>query len=88
MSVTWNSSCQVTRTNPGHIVYLADTQQSQSGTYSVQSDGTGTITITGSSGVEDFQLAATDSTGVSNTLYLRSPTTTGKISNAGTATRQ
>lgn len=88
MSVTWNSSCQVTSVNGGHIVYLSATQKSQTGTYSVQSNGSGTITLTGSSNVENFQLAATDSTGISNTALLYNPAVNGNISNAGIAVHQ
>ena len=87
MSVTWNSSCQVTNVSTGHIVYKSATTNSSTGTYAVQSDGSGTITVAGSV-VQNFQLTATDSTGISNTVLLYSPVVNGTISNAGIAVHQ
>jgi hypothetical protein len=50
MSVTWSSSCQVTGVNNGHIVYQAVATQAGTGTYSVKSNGTGTLTVSGGKG--------------------------------------
>jgi hypothetical protein len=46
-SVTWDSSCQVVSHNNGHVVYLAATTKTQTGTYSIQSNGTGTMSVIG-----------------------------------------
>lgn len=82
LSVTWNSSCQVVSVNSGHVVYLAPASQTVTGTYSVQSNGTGSANFGGPKGSVTFQLAATDSAGLSSTaLFI---TTQANGSNIGT----
>lgn len=88
LNVQWNSSCNVTRVNNGYIVYAAPTQESDTGTYTVQSDGVGSLTVPGQSTPVNFQLAATDNTGTSNTVLLYNPTANQHISGAGIAVHQ
>lgn len=89
MSVKWNSSCQVTSVNYGHIVYLAASTQTGNGTYSVQSNGSGTLAVTGqkNSGTT-FQLAATDNAGISHTALLTGTQTNGLSIATGIAVRE
>jgi hypothetical protein len=87
MSVTWNSSCQVVSVNDGHVVYEPATTKTQTGTYSIQSNGTGTMSETGSSQSQTLLLAAT-SGGLSSTVLLTNPIVNGKIIGTGMAVHQ
>lgn len=82
-SVTWNSSCQVTAVNSGHLVYAASTIKTMTTTYSVQSNGTGT-THDGST----FILAGTNSSGISTTIFVAGKVVNGQTINAITAIHQ
>jgi hypothetical protein len=84
-SVTWNSSCQVTAVNTGHLVYAASTTKTTAATYSVQSNGTGTITAGGTS---TFILAGTNSSGISTTIFIASKVVNGQSIDAITAVHQ
>ncbi len=86
-SVTWNSSCQVVNVNTGHVVYLAPTTKTQTGTYSIQSNGTGTMSEIGSSQSQTLLLAAT-SGGISNTVFISNPQVNGKPIGVGMAVHQ
>ena len=88
MSVTWNSSCQVTSVNYGHVVYIAVANQTGTGTYSVTTTGTGTLTVTGGKGSVTMQLAATNSAGVSNTVLLSTTQASGSSIGTGIAVHQ
>ena len=85
-SVTWNSSCQVTAVNTGHLVYAASTTKTMTATYSVQSSGTGTITSSG--GTSTFILAGTNSSGISTTIFIAGKVVNGQTINAITAVHQ
>ena len=87
MSVQWNSSCQVVSVNNGSIVYLAPTTLTGTGTYSVQSNGTGTLSSATVSPTT-LLLAATDSAGISNTVFLTNVQTNGKSIGSGIAVHQ
>lgn len=86
MSVTWNSACQVTSVNNGHVVYMAASSATGTGTYSVKSTGAGTLTIESNSLV--FQLAAADSAGISTTVLLTSVQTNGNSIGTGIAVHE
>jgi hypothetical protein len=86
-SVTWNSSCQVVSQNNGHVVFQAATTKTQTGTYSIQSNGTGTMSETGSSDSQSLLLAAT-SNGVSATVLMSNPQVNGKTMGIGIAVHQ
>jgi hypothetical protein len=86
-SVTWNSSCQVVSVNSGHVVYLAASTKTQTGTYSIQSNGTGTMSEVGSSQSQTLLLAATTS-GLSSTVLMTNPLVNGKTMGTGIAVRQ
>jgi hypothetical protein len=85
-SVTWTTACAATLNN-GHIVYAAPTTQTVTGKYSVQANGTGSI-IQGGSTSEVFQLAGTDSAGVSHTILFHNPPVNGKAIGLGLGERQ
>jgi hypothetical protein len=86
-AVTWNSSCQVVSVNSGHLVYRAATTRTSTATYSIQSNGTGTMSETGSSQSQILLLAATNS-GVSATVFLSNPQVNGKSVGTGIAVHQ
>lgn len=86
-SVTWNSACQVVSVNFGHIVYEAATTKTQAGTYSISSNGTGTMKETGSSQSQILLLGATTG-GVSSTVLITNPQVNGKTSGTGIAVHQ
>ena len=86
-SVTWNSSCQVTSVNNGHVVYQAPNTKTQTGTYSIQSNGTGTMSETGSSQSQTLLLAATVN-GISTTVFVSNPQVNGKSIGTGIAVHQ
>ena len=86
-SVTWNSACQVVSVNNGHIVYQAATTKTQTGTYSISSNGTGTMKETGSSQSQTLLLAATSS-GISSTALITNPQVNGKMLGSGIAVHQ
>jgi hypothetical protein len=86
-SVTWNSSCQVVSVNSGHVVYKAASTKTQTGTYSIQSSGTGTMSETGSSQSQTLLLAAT-SNGLSTTVLVSNPIVNGKSIGTGIAVHQ
>jgi hypothetical protein len=86
-SVTWNSSCQVTSVNNGHVVYQAPTTKTQTGTYSIQSNGTGTMSETGSQQSQTLLLAATTN-GISTTVFISNPQVNGKSIGTGIAVHQ
>jgi len=86
-SVTWNSSCEVVSQNNGHIVYEAPTTKTQAGTYSIQSNGTGTMSVPGSSQSQTLLLAGT-SGGISNTVFISNPQVNGKLIGTGIAVHQ
>jgi hypothetical protein len=86
-SVAWNSSCQVTSTNNGHVVYEAPSTKTQAGTYSIQTNGTGTMSETGSSQSQTVLLAATTN-GVSKTVLISNPQINGKSIGTGLAVLQ
>jgi hypothetical protein len=88
MKVTWNSSCQVVSVNDGHIVYLAAATKTQTGTYAVQSNGTGTMNEVGSSQSQTFVLAGTSGSGVSSTVLVTDALVNGKSLGAGIAVHQ
>lgn len=88
MSVTWNSSCQLTSVNNGHVVYVALASQVVPGTYSVKSSGTGSLSATGQKGALTLQLAATDSSGLSTTALLTATQINGSRIGTGIAVRQ
>ena len=85
--VTWSSSCQVVSLNNGHVVYQAATTKTQTGTYSIQSNGTGTMSETGSSQSQILALAATNN-GVSATVLISNPQINGKTMGTGIAVHQ
>jgi hypothetical protein len=87
MSVTWNSSCQVVSVNLGHVVYQAASTKTQTGTYSIQSNGTGTMSEVGSSQSQTVLLAGT-SGGLSTTVFLTNPIVNGKTIGMGMAVHQ
>ena len=86
-SVTWNSSCQVVNQNNGHVVYQAATKKTQTGTYSIQSNGTGTMNETGSSQSQTLLLAATNG-GLSTTVLITNTQVNGKTMGTGIAVHQ
>lgn len=86
-SVTWNSSCQVTSVNNGHVVYQPPTTKTQTGTYSIQANGTGTMSETGSSQSQTLLLAATVN-GISTTVFVSNPQVNGKSIGTGLAVHQ
>jgi hypothetical protein len=86
-SVSWNSSCQVVSVNDGHVVYKSATTKTSVGTYSIQSNGTGTMSETGSSQSQTVLLAAT-SNGISTTVLISNPLVNGKNSGTGIAVHQ
>jgi hypothetical protein len=86
-SVTWNSSCQVVSQNNGHVVYQAATTKTQTGTYSIQSNGTGTMSETGSSESQSLLLTATNN-GVSATVLMSNPQVNGQAIGTGIAVHQ
>src|SRR5579863_8068638 len=91
VKITFNSSCQVTSINNGQIIYEAPSMQTATGTYSVQSGGTGTISLTqtGKNPVSlTFQLAGTDSAGLSSTVLLTSTPVNGKNIGTGIGVHQ
>jgi hypothetical protein len=88
MSVTWNSSCQVTKVNNGHVVYLAPATSTLTGTYAINSTGTGTLTIVGQTGSLSIQLTATNGAGISTTALLTSTQMTGQSVGTGIAVLQ
>jgi hypothetical protein len=86
-SVTWNSSCQVVSQNNGHVVYQAATTKTQTGTYSIQSNGTGTMSEAGSSQSQTLLLAATNG-GLSTTVLITNTQVNGKTLGTGIAVHQ
>jgi hypothetical protein len=86
-SVTWNSSCQIVNLNNGHVVYQAATTKTQTGTYSIQSNGTGTMSETGSSQSQTLLLAATNN-GISTTVLISNAQVNGKSLGTGIAVHQ
>jgi hypothetical protein len=86
-SVTWNSSCQVVNVNDGHVVYRAASTKTSTGTYSIQGNGTGTMSETGSSQSQNLLLAATNN-GVSATVFIANPAVNGKNIGTGIAVHQ
>ena len=70
--------------NNGHVVYQAAPTKTQTGTYSIQSNGTGTMSETGSSQSQTLSLAATNN-GVSATLLISNPQVNGKTIGTGIA---
>ena len=87
MSVTWNSSCQIVSVNDGHVVYLAASTKTQTGIYSIKSNGTGTMSETGSSQSQTLLLAATTG-GLSTTVLVANPQVNGKNIGTGIAVHQ
>jgi len=87
MSVTWNSSCQVVSVNDGHVVYQAASTKTQTGTYAIHSNGTGTMSEVGSSQSQTLLLAATTG-GLSTTVLFTNPIVSGKIMGTGIAVHQ
>ena len=85
-SVTWKSSCQVVSQNNGRVVYQATTR-TQTGTYSIPSNGTGTMSETGSSDSQGLLLTATNN-GVSTPVLMRNPQLDGKMIGTGIAVHQ
>ncbi len=85
-SVTWNSSCQVTKVNNGHVVYANSTTNTSTSTYSVQSNGSGTITSSG--GTLTILLAGTNSSGISTTILLTGKQVNGQTIGSGIAIHQ
>lgn len=86
-SVTCNSSCQVVSVNAGHVVYLAPVTGTSTGTYSVASGGTGTMTLAAASQPFTLLLAAT-SGGISNNVLIASTAVNGKPIVTGTAVHE
>jgi hypothetical protein len=87
MSVTWNSACQVTNVNYGHVVYQPVTTKTQTGTYSIQANGTGTMSEVGSSQSQTVVLAGTTG-GLSSTVLMTNPQVNGKTMGTGIAVHQ
>lgn len=90
VKITFNSSCQATINN-GQIIYEPQTMVTGTGTYSVQSNGTGTMALTPSTGKPGsfvFQLAGTDGAGLSSTALLSSAMVNGKSIGTGIAVHQ
>ena len=87
MSVKWNTQCQVINVNSGHLVYEKPGTLNGTGTYSVQSNGTGSLTI-GSGRPLTFLLAGTNSSGLSSTALLTSTQVDGKSNGTGIAVHQ
>lgn len=86
-SVTWNSACQVVSVNNGHIIYQVAATKTQTGTYSISSNGTGTMSETGSSQSQTLLLTAT-SGGISSTVLITNPQVNGKTLGTGIAVHQ
>jgi hypothetical protein len=87
MSVTWNSSCQVVTVNDGRLVYQPAVTKSQTGTYLIQANGTGTMSEVGSSQSQTLLLAATTG-GLSSTVLMTNPQVNGKTLGTGIAVHQ
>lgn len=87
MSVTWNSACQVTNVNLGHVVYQPAATKTQTGTYSIQANGTGTMSEVGSSQSQTVVLAGTTG-GLSSTVLMTNPQVNGKTMGTGIAVHQ
>jgi len=85
MSVTWSSSCKVESVNTGSIVYGPASTSTGTGKYSVESNGTGTMT--GLPAVLTFSLAA-DSAGVCTTVLLTIAPATGQPIGTGLAVHE
>ena len=85
-SVTWNSACQVTKVNNGHVVYAAASTTTVAGTYTVQSNGSGTLTNPG--GTLNFQLTGTNSSGIATTVMLVGKVINGQSIGAGIAVHE
>jgi hypothetical protein len=88
VQIKFNSQCQVISNNGGHIVYIAPATQTQSGTYSVQTNGTGTILLTGSTNPLLFQLAGTNGSGISTTVLMNNTQVNGQSISFGIAVYQ
>jgi len=73
--------------NNGHVLYQAATTKTQTGTYSIQSNGTGTMSETGSSESQSLLLTATNN-GVSATVLMSNPQVNGKAIGTGIAVHQ
>jgi hypothetical protein len=86
-SVKWNSSCGVTSVNDGHVVYEAAATKTQAGTYSIASNGTGTMTETGSSQSQTLLLAGTNG-GISNMVLITTAQLNGKTNGTGIGIHQ
>lgn len=86
-SVTWNGSCQVVDVNDGRIVYKSATTMTMTGSYAIQSNGTGTMSEIGSSQSQTLLLAAT-SNGLSTTVLVANPQVTGKNIGTGIGVHQ
>jgi hypothetical protein len=90
VKVTFNSSCQVVSSNSGEIVYEAAAALTGTGTYSVQADGAGTLTLTPTTGSAlnaVFQLAGTNG-GLSSTAIFSGTLVNGKNIGTGIAVHQ
>jgi hypothetical protein len=86
-SVKWNSSCGITSVNEGHVVYEAAATKTQAGTYSIASNGTGTMTETGSTQSQTLLLGATTG-GISSTVLIATAQLNGKTNGMGIAIHQ
>ena len=87
MSVTWNSSCQIISVNDGHVVYQPASTKTQTGTYSIQANGSGTMSEVGSSQTQTLLLAATTG-GLSTTVLITNTQVNGKTIGNGIAVHQ
>jgi len=89
--ITFNKECKAT-VNNGSAVFDPPSSGSGTGTYSVQSNGSGTISLTTSNGSADLaiELAGTTAGNISNTFFLYSLKTSApnEIDGTGMAVRQ
>jgi len=78
VGVTCSSKGGITTTSNGYIVYEAPQTGTETGTYTVSSNGTGAITIPGSNGgTLDIDVGGLSSTGIASTILLRDVPTAG-----------
>jgi hypothetical protein len=85
-SVQWDSNCNVVSTKPGYAVYYAPANKTYTGTYSVQSTGSGSMNIGGQS--FNLVLAGANVSGTSTTLLINSQQQNAAVILSGIAVLQ
>lgn len=84
-SIQWNSACNVISTYPGYVIDYAPTTKTYSGTYSVQSSGSGSMNLGHNF---SFVLAGSNSSGTSTTLLMSTPQQSATVVQSGIAILQ